>query len=67
MADDPGAQGRMKLNGEQDYIMRLVRTSGDTVDQNALAPSGAVGVVLEIYLIRAIALNLNATYHEIFF
>ena len=57
----------MKLNGEKDYIMKLIPASGTAVDQNTVVPSAAVGAGMEIYLIRAIALNLNATYHELFF
>ncbi len=57
----------MKLNGEFDYVMWLRPSAGgDSIKQRAITPSAAVGMGLEIYLIRAIALNLNATYHEIF-
>jgi outer membrane protein OmpA-like peptidoglycan-associated protein len=57
----------MKLNGEFDYVLwnRAAGTT-DSVKQRAITPSAAVGAGLEIFFIRAIALNLNATYHEIF-
>jgi len=53
----------MRLNGEYDYVMWRVP---DSVKQRAVSPSAAVGLGLEIYIIRAMALNLNATYHEVF-
>jgi outer membrane protein OmpA-like peptidoglycan-associated protein len=53
----------MKLNGEFDYVLWQMP---DSVKQRAITPSAAVGAGLEIFFIRAIALNLNATYHEIF-
>jgi outer membrane protein OmpA-like peptidoglycan-associated protein len=57
----------MKLTGEFDYVL-WHRAAGatDSVKQRAVTPSAAVGAGLEIFFIRAIALNLNATYHEIF-
>ena len=61
---------KMRLTGEFDFVLRRVvsgdSVTGDTVEQKVISPSAAVGLGLEIYLIRAVALNLNATYHEVF-
>ena len=57
---------KMKLNGEFDYVLWRRIPGSDSVKQRQVSPSASVGLGLEIFLIRAIALNLNATYHEIF-
>jgi outer membrane protein OmpA-like peptidoglycan-associated protein len=62
-------KGKETITGTNDHTLKMVNLSNasDTVDQLAVAPSAAVGLGVEVYLIRAIALNLNVTYHEIFF
>lgn len=55
----------LRLNGDYDYVMNVI-SNGDTVKQMVVVPSMEMGMGLEIYIIRAIALNLNVTYHELF-
>ncbi len=60
----------MSLNGERDYVLWRMTDSTATgavlVKQQTFTPAFSVGGGLEIFFIRAIALNLNATYHELF-
>jgi outer membrane protein OmpA-like peptidoglycan-associated protein len=61
-------KGQESYTGNNDYILReVINNNKDTVAQQTIAPSLSAGLGVEVFLIRAIALNLNVTYHEIFF